>query len=81
MGHMAGHADERGKEGEKDMRAGGGRGTRPADAQREAGTNPLSDTVQSARDAQEKAKHSRSENALQSAQDKNPVPPGAVRKP
>lgn len=38
------------------------------------------DTVQSKRDAAEKARHSRSENELESAQDKNPVPPDATRR-
>ncbi|MGF6771586.1 hypothetical protein P3T18_004073 [Paraburkholderia sp. GAS199] len=38
-----------------------------------------SDTQQGKRDAKEKARHSESENALPSSQDKNPVPPGSTR--
>lgn len=41
--------------------------------------NPPSDTAQSARDKQEKRKHPGSENALESSQDKNPIPPGSTR--
>jgi hypothetical protein len=37
------------------------------------------DTAQNARDVEEKRRHSRSENALQSSQDKNPIPPGTTR--
>lgn len=39
-----------------------------------------SDTVQGAEDAAERRRHARSENALKSSQDKNPIPPGSTRK-
>jgi hypothetical protein len=42
--------------------------------------NPPPDTAQSARDAEEKRKHSPSENALRSSQDKNPIPPDSTRR-
>lgn len=41
---------------------------------------PSSRTEQEARDVEEKRRHSSSENALDSTQDKNPVPPGSTRK-
>jgi len=41
--------------------------------------NPPSDTAHTARDEQEKRKHPGSENALESSQDKNPIPPGSTR--
>jgi hypothetical protein len=44
-----------------------------------ASTKTLPDAAQNARDVEEKRKHSRSENALQSSQDKNPIPPGTTR--
>ncbi|MGF6674090.1 hypothetical protein [Paraburkholderia tuberum] len=37
------------------------------------------DTQQSRKDEQEKQKHAASENELQSAQDKNPIPPDPTR--
>ncbi|MCI0152057.1 hypothetical protein KNO81_40205 [Paraburkholderia sediminicola] len=40
----------------------------------------LADTAQNARDTQEKRRHPPSENALESSQDKNPIPQGSVRK-
>jgi hypothetical protein len=43
------------------------------------GTTAPVDTVQSARDAAEKQRHPSSENALESSQDKNPVPPESTR--
>ncbi|RKT13931.1 hypothetical protein B0G69_7145 [Paraburkholderia sp. RAU2J] len=43
-----------------------------------AANTPL-DTAQNKRDVEEKRKHSRSENALQSSQDKNPIPPDSTR--
>ncbi|TCK84180.1 DUF2934 domain-containing protein [Paraburkholderia sp. BL9I2N2] len=39
-----------------------------------------SDTVQSAQDARERRKHAASENALESSQNSNPIPPGSTRK-
>ena len=44
-----------------------------------ASTKTSPDTAQNARDVEEKRKHSRSENELQSSQDKNPIPPGTTR--
>ncbi|NKJ51153.1 hypothetical protein CIC12_31430 [Burkholderia sp. SG-MS1] len=44
-----------------------------------ANTNTPLDTAQTTRDVEEKRKHSRSENALQSSQDKNPIPPDSTR--
>ncbi|CAB3787312.1 hypothetical protein LMG27177_02191 [Paraburkholderia fynbosensis] len=44
-----------------------------------ANTNTPLDTTQKKRDVEEKRKHSRSENALQSSQDKNPIPPDSTR--
>jgi hypothetical protein len=44
-------------------------------------THELSDTVQSRRDVAEKEKHSRSENELETSQDKNPLPAGSTRPP
>jgi hypothetical protein len=44
-----------------------------------ANTNTPPDTAQNARDIEEKRKHSRSENALQSSQDENPIPPDSTR--
>jgi hypothetical protein len=38
-----------------------------------------SDTLQSRKDREEKQKHSVSENALESSQDKNPIPPDSTR--
>jgi hypothetical protein len=43
------------------------------------GTTAPADTVQSARDAAEKQRHPPSENASESSQDKNPVPPESTR--
>ncbi|CAN7770956.1 hypothetical protein LJR034_007640 [Caballeronia sp. LjRoot34] len=47
-----------------------------------AGTNsradPSPDSKQTARDVEEKNKHPASENALDSSQDKNPIPPGST---
>ena len=40
---------------------------------------PAPDTLQHEKDREEKRKHPASENALESAQDKNPVPPGSTR--
>lgn len=39
-----------------------------------------SNTEQTRRDAAEKRRHVRSENALESSQEKNPVPPGSTRR-
>lgn len=44
-----------------------------------ASTKTSPDTAQNARDVEEQRKHSRSENALQSSQDKNPIPPDTTR--
>jgi hypothetical protein len=49
------------------------------DAIRGCSTGPLSETVQGGKDAQEKSRHSATENALGSAQDKNPIPAGSRR--
>ncbi|SFU23954.1 hypothetical protein [Paraburkholderia aspalathi] len=40
----------------------------------------LADTAQNAQDSQEKRRHPPSENALESSQDKNPIPQDSVRK-
>ncbi|WP_213766230.1 hypothetical protein [Caballeronia sp. dw_19] len=49
---------------------------------RRAGTDsradPSPDSKQTARDVEEKNKHPASENALDSSQDKNPIPPGST---
>ena len=50
-----------------------------ASSSKHGGVNAPSDTAQSARDKQDKRKHPASENALESSQDKNPIPPGSTR--
>lgn len=40
----------------------------------------LKGTAQESKDSQEKRQHPASENALESSQDKNPVPPDSVKK-
>ncbi|MEM5438631.1 hypothetical protein [Paraburkholderia diazotrophica] len=41
--------------------------------------NPPADTAQQAKDEKERSKHPASENALESTQDKNPVPEESKR--
>lgn len=55
-------------------------GTPGSDDPAKARSDEPTDTVQSKRDAAEKAQHSRSENELQSSQDKNPLPADATRR-
>ena len=78
--HKAGHAGERAGDvsRERDQFS----GTPGSAGQRPTATNPTTrpDTVQSVRDTVEKAKHPHSENALESSQDKNPVPPDSTRR-
>ncbi len=52
---------------EKDSRAG-----------RAGPAGPAPDSEQTARDKEEKRKHPASENALESSQDKNPIPPDST---
>lgn len=44
------------------------------------GASSPADTMQNAQDTREKHHHSPSENALESSQDKNPIPQDSVRK-
>lgn len=80
--HTARHAGEQAGDvsGERDRLS----GTRPSAStgHRRATPKPTtgSDTVQSARDTAEQAKHPHSENALESSQDKNPIPPDSTRR-
>lgn len=80
--HTAGHAG--GKAGEVSRKRDQFNDTPPSASteHRRTTTNPTTrpDTVQSARDTAEKAKHPHSENALESSQDKNPVPPDSTRR-
>jgi len=61
----------------EDANMSGKQGIRPG---KDSPVSPPSDTAQTARDAEEKRKHPASENALESSQDKNPIPPGSTRK-
>jgi hypothetical protein len=81
--HTASHAGERA--GDASREGDQSSGTPPSAStggHRGATTTPAtrSDTVQSARDNAEKAKHPHSENALESSQEKNPVPPDSTRR-
>jgi hypothetical protein len=50
----------------------------PEEDSRAGRAGPAPDSEQTARDTEEKKKHRASENALESSQDKNPVPPGST---
>jgi len=80
--HTARHAGERAGDASRERDQ--FRGTPPSASTgpRGAPTTPTTrpDTVQSARDNAEKAKHPHSENALESSQEKNPVPPDSTRR-
>lgn len=56
------------------------RGGQHDDAASDPRLSPPSGTAQNKLDVEERSKHSRSENALESSQDKNPIPSGSVKK-
>ena len=80
--HKAGHAGERAGDVSRERDQFSGTPPSASTGHRHTTSNPTtrSDTVQSARDTAEKAKHPPSENALESSQDKNPVPPDSTRR-
>ncbi|HEY2024060.1 hypothetical protein [Paraburkholderia sp.] len=54
-------------------------GIKPDDPKSEESRDIPPDTLQSRKDRLEKSKHPESENALESSQDKNPIPPESTR--
>lgn len=80
--HTAGHAGKRAGDVSRERDQFSGTPPSASTGQRRTTTNPTTrpDTVQSVRDTAEKAKHPHSENALESSQDKNPVPPDSTRR-
>lgn len=79
--YTAGHAGKRAGDVSRERDQSSGTPPSASTGQRR-NTDPTTrpDTVQSVRDTVEKAKHPHSENALESSQDKNPVPPDSTRR-
>jgi hypothetical protein len=77
MAKAADLSDDRSKGSATSMSTTNGQGVRREKTEAPSPTPP--DTSQDACDAEQKRKNSSSENALESTQDKNPIPPGSVR--